>query len=122
MRHRRPHHPRRRLLELLEAVPLGGWRRKAAEEEEGGRQGRQLGVRGRDALDSVLTSCRLVFEPSSGAAITIQPLDGHQDVFLVSSASRSSPRRPFCPFRLLALPPEERDKKGITGTLSLFNL
>src|SRR3954466_13690939 len=62
MWHRRPHHPSRRLLELLGVVSLGGWRREAAEEEEGRRQGRQLGVRGHDALDSVLTSCRLVFK------------------------------------------------------------
>src|SRR3954471_24278315 len=62
MWHRRPHHPCRRLLELLGVVPLGGWRREAAEEEEGRRQGRQLGVRGHDTLDSGLTSCRLVFE------------------------------------------------------------
>src|SRR3954471_4332155 len=63
MWHRRPHHPCRRLLELPGVVSLGGWRREAAEEEEGRRQGRQLVVRGHDALDSVLTSCRLVFEP-----------------------------------------------------------
>ena len=75
---------------------------------------------GTDAFDA--TSCRLVFELCFRAAITIQPLDGHQEVLLVSSATRSSPRHPFCPFRFLDLPPEERDKKGITGTLSLFSL
>ena len=32
------------------------------------------------------------------------------------------PRRPFCPFRLLDLPPKERDKKGITSSLSVFSL
>ena len=38
---------------------------------------------------------------ASGAAITIQPLDGHRDVLLVSSATRSSPRLPFCPYAFL---------------------
>ena len=42
------------LLELLGAVSLGGWRREATEEEEGGRQGRQLGVRGHRCLHRVL--------------------------------------------------------------------
>ena len=41
-------------LELLGAISLGGWRREAAEEEEGGRQGRQLGVRGHRRLRRVL--------------------------------------------------------------------
>ena len=44
--------------------------------------------------------------------------DGPGDVLLVSSGTRSSPRRSFCPSRLLDLPPEVRDKKGITGILS----
>ena len=42
MRHRRPHHPCHRLPELLGGVSLGGWRWEATEEEEGGRQGRQV--------------------------------------------------------------------------------
>ena len=45
---------RGQLLELLGAVSLGGWHREAAEEEEGGRQGRQLGVRGHRRLRRVL--------------------------------------------------------------------
>src|SRR3954466_8002287 len=60
MRHRRPHHPRRWLRELPGVVSLGGWRREAAEEEEGGRQGREVGVR--VVFDSVLTFRRLIFQ------------------------------------------------------------
>ena len=95
-----------------------GWRRGAAEWEEGWRQGRQVGVRGRGALDSVLMPCRPVFEPASSATVAVQPSDDPRDVPLVSSGTRSSPRHSFCPFRLLDLPPEKRDRKGITGILS----
>ena len=34
------------------------------------------------------------------------------------SGAAEPPPRSFCPFRLLDLPPEERDRKGITGILS----
>ena len=34
----------------------------------------------------------------NGAAITVQPSDGPRDVLLVSSGTRSSPRRAFSPF------------------------
>src|SRR3954465_2502974 len=81
---------------------------EAAEEEEAG---------GRGAPSSSSST--------SGASVSIQPPEppsGAPDLLLVPSATRSSPRCSFCPFRLLALPPEERDRKGITGTLSLFSL